>query len=47
MKIRGDKPFLALRVYVKMSEIHETGGQMSKVPIISGYEIFWNQFGFL
>ena len=26
MKIRGDEPFLALRVYVKMSEIHETGG---------------------
>jgi hypothetical protein len=24
MKIRGDEPFLALRVYVKMSEIHET-----------------------
>jgi hypothetical protein len=26
MKIRCDEPFLALRVYVKMSEIHETGG---------------------
>ena len=25
MKIRGDEPYLALRVYVKMSEIHKTG----------------------
>ena len=31
MKIRGDEPFLALRVYVKMSEIYETGGVRHKI----------------
>jgi hypothetical protein len=35
MKIRGDEPFLALRVYVKMSEIHETGRVADKKKFLS------------